>query len=392
MTCRRIDLGNGDFAIACNRGERPKPCGVPNCDRVRVALCDFKLKTGKTCDAPLCGMHRFQVGPDLDYCPVHRKFMTTTSPSSAVAVPTALPDRPCVAQPLLKYAGGKSRFAPTIAPIVHAYLDGTGGHFIEPCLGSGAVALWLGRDKMILSDVMEPLIEFYTCVRDDPGGVAWGLSALAIKGVDEETYYQVRDMRPTTPVGRAARFFYLARLGFNGLIRHNKSGDNNVPYGDACYRKSIIGRSARDAIEALFPNREKIEKVSRVFRGPHVQLGLADFAEPAEFAGKGDLLYVDPPYDDVYNGYAKDGFGGEEQERLAVALIQAYDRGAVVVAHNNLTENIRYYYGEWCDIIEVKERRSIAANGSRREKAACGIMVSDPTIAKQLRETIHAKT
>jgi DNA adenine methylase len=299
-------------------------------------------------------------------------------------------ESPCVAQPLLKWAGGKRWFAPTIAPIAHRYLDQTDGYFVEPFLGSGAVALWLGREKMVLSDVMEPLIEFYECIRDNPGEVAWGLSALGIEGVDKETYLKVRDMRPEKPIQRAARFLYLARLGFNGLVRHNRKGENNVPYGDAVYRKSIIGRSARDAMESLFPNREKIEKVSRVFRGAQVHLGHSDFVEPIEFAGEGDFVYVDPPYAGVYNGYAKDGFTIDDQERLAACLVNAYDRGATIVAHNSLTEEIRYYYGEWCDIIEVKEKRSIAANGSKRERTPCGVMVSNPDIAEAVRGVLHA--
>lgn len=70
MTCRMIDLGNGDFAIACSRGSRRcKECGARASKQ-----CDWHLKgvlAGKTCDADLCLRCAIKVGPDRDYCGAH---------------------------------------------------------------------------------------------------------------------------------------------------------------------------------------------------------------------------------------------------------------------------------------------------------------------------------
>lgn len=236
------------------------------------------------------------------------------------------------------------------------------------------MALALARPKAFLSDVVEPLIEFYTVIRDDPGGLAWNLSSLAILGVDEESYYRIRDMRPDKAVGRAARLFYLNRTGFNGLYRENKKGDFNVPYGDAVRRASVIGRSARDAIESLFPNREKIEHASRALKG--AELMACDFEEPIAVAGAGDLVFADSPYDGVFDGYSKNRFGADDQVRLAAALRAAHERGAAIAATNADTEEIRRLYA-WATIDDVREQRRISNTAAeKRPRAACVLITA----------------
>jgi DNA adenine methylase len=290
-------------------------------------------------------------------------------------------------QPLCKYAGGKGWLVPQLAPSIASYLRETGGTYVEPFVGGASMALAVSSiidpksgevlvKNLFLSDIVEPLIEFYEIVRDDPGGLAWNLSSLAILGVDEESYYRVRDMRPETPVGRAARLFYLNRTCFNGLYRENKSGDFNVPYGDAVYRKSVVGRSARDAIESLFPNREKIQLVSNALK--RAELWAGDFAEPISAAGAGDVVFCDPPYaGGTFNGYSKDGFSAADQERLAEALYFARERGAAIYACNADVEHVRYLYSEWTEIEVVKEQRRISNTAAeKRPRADCVLIRS----------------
>lgn len=305
---------------------------------------------------------------------------------------------PTTAAPLLKWAGGKRWFVEAAGEIVADELAPplSTGRYFEPFLGGAALALFLGdrlklRERMVLTDVLQPLAEFYQVVRDIPGELAWGLSAVAVPGVSKEDYYRVRESRPETPVGRAARLMYLNRLGFNGLYRENRSGGFNVPYGDAGYRASVVGRSSRDAIESLFPNREKIQRVSDALAG--ALIGQADFEEAVDAAGAGDLVYADPPYDGTFESYASGGFGEGDQERLAAALARAASRGATVIAHNSLTTRIEVLYQGWT-ILKVAEKRSIAANGEKRGRAPSVVMVSPsdyPALAGRLSAALGAE-
>lgn len=290
----------------------------------------------------------------------------------AVDQPKPKTQRLLTARPLLKWPGGKSWLTPTLSPLIASYLDRTQGFYVEPFLGGASMALSLSR-KSFLSDIVGPLIEFYTVLRDDPGGLAWNLSSTAILGVEEEDYYRVRDMRPETPVGRAARLMYLSRLCFNGVYRENRKGEFNVPYGDGVYRKSVIGRSSRDAIESLFPNREKIELASRALRQAEIWCG--DFEEPISCAGPGDLVYADSPYDKTFDRYSKNGFSPSDQERLADSLHKASERGAVVIANNADTENIRRLYS-WADIRPIKEQRRISNTAAKKRPRASCVLIS----------------
>jgi len=50
MTCTVFNFG-GRVAIVCGKGKMVTPCQV--CGKVSVALCDWILEPGKTCDASL---------------------------------------------------------------------------------------------------------------------------------------------------------------------------------------------------------------------------------------------------------------------------------------------------------------------------------------------------
>lgn len=267
---------------------------------------------------------------------------------------------------------------PIAADGIIEHLSRTGGRYIEPFLGGGAMALWLGLPNMVLGDACRPLMETLHEIQKDAGAVVWNLSALAIRGVDKESYYRVRDMRPRTSMQRAARFLYLNRLCFNGIYRENSKGKFNVPYADARFRKSVIGRSARDAVESLFPNKERFHQVATALSG--AQIGPWDFGELIGAADEGDLLYIDPPYDGAYSSYTALGFTVEDQERLAGELREAHEAGAAFIAHNADTDNVRKWY-EWAPVIvRSKEKRQINADTRGRGRVPCLIITNVPEL------------
>ena len=69
MPCRVIELEDGSTMIACSRG-RHEVVRCVVCGAIAAFLCDYEIEPGKTCDAPLCGQCRFNVGVK-DYCHAH---------------------------------------------------------------------------------------------------------------------------------------------------------------------------------------------------------------------------------------------------------------------------------------------------------------------------------
>lgn len=73
MRCQRVKIGD-TVAIVCS--SRPKTRRCRWCTLKATLLCDHPVnitgRKAKTCDAPMCGHHARQAGPDLHHCPDHQ--------------------------------------------------------------------------------------------------------------------------------------------------------------------------------------------------------------------------------------------------------------------------------------------------------------------------------
>jgi hypothetical protein len=68
MPCSHIAIPGGGHAIICGP-RHTKRCRV--CGGISTKLCDYEVRPGKTCDAPLCSGCAVHTEPNLDYCPSH---------------------------------------------------------------------------------------------------------------------------------------------------------------------------------------------------------------------------------------------------------------------------------------------------------------------------------
>jgi DNA adenine methylase len=301
---------------------------------------------------------------------------------------------PKKAKPIVKWLGGKSWIIKLAAKGTYQRLAITGGRYVEPFLGGGALGLHLGLPNMILSDLCKPLIDTYRVIIKHPATVGWALSALVAQGVDEPSYYRVRDSDPSSHVAAAARFLYLNKLGYNGVFRVNKKGKFNVPYGkkfadgenpyvserpyaDQQYRDSTVNRRTNDAIGSLFPSGRRLHDFSEALVESDVRT--CDFRATLAIVRAGDVVFSDPPYASTFDAYTADGFGPEDQRDLADALEQAHVAGATVISTNADLPEVRELYG-WADIIPTKEKRNVSQDGSKRKRAGCVLITNDQKI------------
>lgn len=262
--------------------------------------------------------------------------------------------------PFIKWAGGKRQMIDLLRPMVVDRLA-EGGTYWEPFLGGGALALSLDADvPVVASDACAELIEAWDRVRGDTFNLARILARHAEAHADERYYYEVRESEATTPVGRAARFIYLNKTGFNGLYRVNKAGKFNVPRGRG--KSSSIPRYS-DLVEVG-------ERLRRSWR-----LECVDFEDLLEDRAhrptEGDVVFADPPYDGTHD-YSS-GFSWDDQRRLAAALRRAARRGVAVIATNADTPRIRREY-RWAIVTSVAERRRISCDSAHRGDASCVVV------------------
>jgi DNA adenine methylase len=286
-------------------------------------------------------------------------------------------------RPILKWAGGKRQLLPTL----RRYYPGSFTRYIEPFLGSGAVfvdchnrGLLDGR-KVHLSDINADVIGCYRMVRDDVEGVIEALARLdeGHQARGREHFYEIRDdqfnaMRRSgeasgdeaagyTPA-LAAMLIYLNRTGYNGLFRVNSRGAFNVPAG----RYSSV--RICDA-----PN---LRRLSAALRRPGLTIDVRSFERALSGAGKGDFVYLDPPYAPVsrtahFTAYTAGRFGADEQRALQRQVVDLATRGASVLLSNSVAPDIRRLYAD--DVharsaglraTTVPARRAINSRASRR--------------------------
>jgi DNA adenine methylase len=187
--------------------------------------------------------------------------------------------------PFLKWAGGKRWFVARYLDLLPSQFN----RYIEPFLGSGALFFAMRPRTAILADLNADLIATYVAIQED-----WKPVVRILGRYDREHsrkfYYLVRGSRPETLHGRAARFIYLNRTCWNGLYRVNTRGEFNVPVGT----KEKVLLDADDFCQASVLLKR-------------ATLMASDFGQVVCQAGRGDLIFADPPYVTAHsqNGFLK---------------------------------------------------------------------------------------
>jgi DNA adenine methylase len=270
-------------------------------------------------------------------------------------------------RPFLKWAGGKGQLLRELVPRVEKAAPFE--RYFEPFVGGGALFFELHRlgmlegKKAVLSDVNERLITAYLAVQQDVEGLIARLRMHKKKHCKDH-YYAVRENVPDSPLHRAARIIYLNKTCFNGLFRENSKGLFNVPMGD--YADPIICDEAnlRAASRALQDAALHVRPFDRVL----------DEAQP------GDLVYFDPPYNPVsktssFTAYSQDGFGEEEQRRLAGLYAELTCLGVKAVLSNSYTDLVLDLYGDF-HVSEVRATRALNSRADKRGAVSEALVVN----------------
>lgn len=262
-----------------------------------------------------------------------------------------------LAQPFLKWAGGKRQLLPEIKK----YLPKKYNTYFEPFVGAGALFFDQQPKKAIINDVNEELINCYNVIKN--------LSIDLIEDLrkhknTEKYFYKIRELDRTKEfqdlsiVERASRIIYLNKTCFNGLFRVNRQGQFNAPFGR--YSKPNI------------INSETIKAINLLLNRNSIQILNTDFTKAVATAKRNDFIYFDPPYDPIsdtasFTGYSSNAFGKSEQERLRDLFDDLTRKGCKVMLSNSATEFIANLYKDY-NIITIQANRNINSVGSDRKK------------------------
>lgn len=263
------------------------------------------------------------------------------------------------AKPFVKWAGGKRQIIDKL--LKHVPIEYN--TYYEPFVGGGALLFELSPKNAVINDSNKELINVYKMISTDNGyeEVVKLLNNYEKKH-SEKFFYQIRNIdkdkkkfEKLTDAERAARTIYLNKACFNGLYRVNSKGEFNVPFNK---KTKINTYDSQNMILAYV-----------YFQANNIKMLSVDFEEAVKDAKKGDFIYFDPPYDsenkDTFNSYTEDGFGKDEQIRLAKVYKELADRGCYVMLSNHNTTLINELYKDY-NINVITAKRNINSKGEKR--------------------------
>lgn len=233
-----------------------------------------------------------------------------------------------MAEPILKWAGGKTQMLARMKP----YFPDNYNTYIEPFIGGGAVFFDLNPESAILSDRNAELVNMYRTVANETTAL---ISDLRSHENTIEYFKHIRSKQwdCLTNIQAASRMIYLNRTCFNGLYRLNKKGHFNTSFG---YFKNPKILNAENLIKCAI-------------RLSCAEIHCMDFRKSLERAQPGDLVFLDPPYMPIsdtsdFNRYNPTPFTFNDQEDLANIFNELDAKGVYVYLTNSDHPSIRELY------------------------------------------------
>lgn len=272
-------------------------------------------------------------------------------------------------KPLLKYRGGKSKEIPSFIKYIPEQFD----TYYEPFFGGGAVFFHLEPKKAVVNDVNARLMTFYVDVKDKYDIVRQQLDELQalyeanqaeykklkeqspykrVENKNEALYYELRDMFNNKIEAKyldSVIYFFINKTAYSGMIRYNAQGEYNVPFGRYQNLNTKLVTQG---------HHELLQRASLLTR---------DYSVVFAMATENDFMFLDPPYDCIFNDYgnieASNGFDESEHRRLALDFRKLKCKAMMVIGKTPLTVEL---YG---DLIKDEYFKSYAVNIRNRFKS-----------------------
>ncbi len=222
-------------------------------------------------------------------------------------------------KPLIKWSGGKS----DEIKMFEQYFPENYEKYIEPFIGGGSVYFYLNPSNAVISDVHTELIDLYKNIGEGNGCKIYDF--MMQNPNDETTYYNIRDvMEINNSLDSAKRFYYQRKTCFRGMLRYNKNGKFNIPFGR--YKTIHFEELLNKDYETLLKNTEILNK---------------DFTYIFEnYNDENNFMFLDPPYDSEFTDYGYCQFGKEEQIKLAALFKSTKIKCLMIIGKTTFIENL----------------------------------------------------
>lgn len=273
--------------------------------------------------------------------------------------------------PPIKIQGIKSKLIPFIKENLPDLTDKT---WYEPFFGSGVVGLNLSPNKAVFGDSNPYTIKLYQDIQNKditPKNVKEFLEEegkkLAEK--DDEYFYEVRER--FNKEHKSLDFIFLNRTDFNGMIRFNKNGGFNVPYG---HKKERFSQSyITKIVNQIKWVSEKMDKNDWEF----ICMDCFDLLNQRAEKDENAFIYLDPPYIGRNVDYY-DSWNEENEIKLQETLSKIQKPFMMSTwSHDDYRKN-EYIQKIWNDykIATTEHKYFVAANANSRRKVIEALLMN----------------
>jgi len=242
-------------------------------------------------------------------------------------------------KPLVKWSGGKG----DEIRLFEKYFPESYDKYIEPFAGGAAVLFYLNPSSAVISDVHKELIALYKCIGE--GKSQQIFEFMENNPNNEETYYHIRDkMIVNDDVDIAKRFYYQRKTCFRGMLRYNKDGKFNIPFGK--YKTINYSELLNPSYESLLSRTEILsESFETIFEN---------------YNDENNFMFLDPPYDSEFTDYGYCSFDKEHHIRLAECFKTTKIKCLMVIGKTPFIEEL--YSDFICDEYDKKYRFKLYGN------------------------------
>lgn len=249
-------------------------------------------------------------------------------------------------KPLIKYRGGKTKELDQILSWVPDHFD----RYYEPFFGGGALFFYLSPSSSVVNDLNNPLMTFYDDVAVRFSRLSKELADLEeqyrknreifevrksaspdvkVDDPNEHLYYDLRNQfnnPEDSPLLPGTLYYFINKTAYSGMVRYNKSGRFNVPYGR--YKRFATRNITKEHSELL-------QAATRLNQ---------DFETVLSTCNEDDFVFLDPPYDSAFSDYGNpetaDGFSASDHARLRDVFFDLPCKALLVIGETKLTRNL----------------------------------------------------
>lgn len=219
---------------------------------------------------------------------------------------------------IVQYQGSKRKLAEQIL----RHMPKKFNRLIEPFSGMAAISIAVAyrgmSDKFIINDINSDVVSILQSAVESPEELISSYTSLwneqfSFDGGSEEHFYKVRKDFNNGDKKACAMLYLLARC-VKGSVRYNSAGEFN---------QSPDKRRNGTSPSSLSFN---VRAISNILKGKTLFYS-RDFREILDMAQKGDIIYMDPPYQGVSNVRDHRYIAGLSYDEFVIALKNLNKRG-----------------------------------------------------------------